>query len=140
MCVHSVTCVFNSVHRVVWWVLCCVCVWCVFNSVHIVCTAQGCVVGFMLCVYVVCTGLCGGSCLNWSPDLVTARSGSHGRSKQQSLPNWQIFISTKDIYIHQRYLYPSKIFICIKVAIPSKLADIYIQSRYEYPKQQCLPN
>ena len=35
--------------------------------------------------------LCGGSCLNWSPDLVTARSGSQGRSKRQSLPNWQLF-------------------------------------------------
>ena len=38
--------------------------------------------------------LCGGSCLNWSPDLVTARSGSQGRSKRQSLPNWQLFLFT----------------------------------------------
>ena len=60
--------------------------------------AQGCGVCVCSVAHVVCTGLCGGSCLNWSPDLVTARSGSHGRSKQQSLPNWQIFLSTLHFY------------------------------------------
>ena len=59
--------------------------------VFLVNLVQCSLVRYNLCCVVLCIVLCGGSCLNWSPDLVTARSGSQGRSKRQSLPNWQLF-------------------------------------------------
>ena len=90
---------------------------------------------------VLCIVLCGGSCLNWSPDLVTARSGSQGRSKRQSLPNWQLFLFTFNLgvellipylvlrnliklrKIHQ-YLAQQSQFMCMKDC------SSYLRSRY----------